>query len=83
MIDPLLNDQTGKVQCICNLFCITNWSILKCLILLIFGFHHGIAKAQKHKNDEITFPSECCKNCLKKFEIDFQIEKYGHNLLEC
>ncbi len=77
MFNPLLNEQTGEARCVGNRVEYHKLQYLKMsdsAHIWIPSWRNKkraeLQKQNKRKNDEITIPSECCKSCVKKFEVD-------------
>ncbi len=77
MFNPLLNEHTGEVRCVGNQVEYHKLQYLKMsdsAHIWVPSWRNKnqreLEKQKKGKNDEITFPSECCENCHKKFQVD-------------
>ncbi len=76
MFYPLLNKYTGKAQCVENSVEYHNLQYLKMSdsahIWIPSWWYKKLKQFlnKKGKNDKIAFPSDCCKSCLKKFEVE-------------
>ncbi len=77
MFNPLLNEHTGEARCVGNQVEYHKLQYLKMsdsAHIWVPSWRNKklreLEKQKKGKNDEITFPSECCENCHKKFQVD-------------
>ncbi len=77
MFNPLLNEQTGEVRCVGNRVEYHKLQYLKMsdsahiwIPSRQIFFGQNCKRKKKRKNYKIIFPSECCKICYKKFEVE-------------
>jgi len=77
MFNPLLNEQTGEARCVGNRVEYHKLQFLKMSNSAHIWIpswrkkkREELKKQKKSKKNEIIFPSEWCKNCHKKFEVE-------------
>ena len=77
MFYPSLNEHTGEARCVENQVEYHKLQYLKMsdsAHIWIPSWRNKkqreLEKQKKGKKDKITFPSECCANCYKKFEVE-------------
>jgi hypothetical protein len=77
MFNPPLNEHTGEGRCVENPIEYHKLQYLKMSDSVHIWIpsrrtrkRSELKKQQNRKNEEITFPSDCCHLCLKKFEVE-------------